>query len=199
MSVQFWKLFHWSPRSHCLILLERSHISLISSLAVATLHPYWVSVESIESDVSIHQHSLSQSIDEVSHSQLLTSAPNSHSRALVHFSSLPHTDDWFTVVPSTAFGLHLSDREFSPLSSVTGLGFVSMERRGPVPSVIARQILWVTIMLAAVVTTTKSFVTILFVTRFCRLPRAAASAPRRKVPSLISGSRSHLEDIFLPN
>ena len=113
-----------------------SLINVISSLAAAKLSPDWVSVESNVSGVSIHQHSLSRCIDEVLYSQLLTSAPNSHSRALVHFSSLPHPGDWFTVVPSAVLGLHsYLTKNFARAFSI-GLGFVSKERKGSAPIVI---------------------------------------------------------------
>ena len=91
-----------------------SLISAISSLAAAKLHPNWVSVESIESHVSIHQHSLSRCIDEVSYGQFLTSAPNICSQAFVRSLSLLHAGGWLTVVLSAALGLRLSDREFRP-------------------------------------------------------------------------------------
>ena len=50
-----------------------------------------------------------------------------------------------------------------------GLGFVFMERKGPVQFVIARQILWMTIKFIVVVTMTELLITILLVTRFSQL------------------------------
>ena len=72
--------------------------------------PDWVSVEDI--DVPLCQRPLSQKIDEASYCSLLSSAPDTRSRALALSSSIPHAGDWLNVVPSSALGLHLHDREF---------------------------------------------------------------------------------------
>ena len=82
----------------------------VSELASAAEMPAWVSVDDI--DVPLHQRSLSRSIDEASYNSLLASAPDTRSRALALSTALPHAGDWLNVVPSSALGLHLHDREF---------------------------------------------------------------------------------------
>ena len=63
-------------------------------------------------NVPLRQHSFSLAIDEATHQRLLSSAPSTHARALVHSSALPHAGDWLNGVPSSALGLHLQDQEF---------------------------------------------------------------------------------------
>ena len=82
----------------------------VSDLAHAAKRPDWSSVEEI--DVPLCQCSLSRIIDEATYSSLLDSAPDSRSRALALSTTIPHAGDWLNVVPSTALGLHLHDREF---------------------------------------------------------------------------------------
>ena len=81
----------------------------VSELASAAKMPAWVSVDDI--DVPLRQRSLSPRIDEASYNSLLTSAPNTRSRALDFSTALPHARDWLNVVPSSALGLHHHDRE----------------------------------------------------------------------------------------
>ena len=83
---------------------------VVSDLATAAKMPDWVSVEDI--DVPLRQRPLSRKIDEASYRSLLSSAPDTRSRALALSSSIPHAGDWLNVVPSSALGLHLHDREF---------------------------------------------------------------------------------------
>ena len=83
---------------------------VVSDLATAAKMPDWVSVEDI--DVPLRQHPLSRKIDEASYRSLLSSAPDTRSRALALSPSIPHAGDWLNVVPSSALGLHLHDREF---------------------------------------------------------------------------------------
>ena len=114
MSVQWCKPFHSSLRLHWLILSHaRILITVISFLAMAMLHHNWVSLESIESHVSIHKHSLPYSSMRFS----IASSSLSHQQqfsSLGHSSFLPHAGEWLTLVPSTALDLHLSDWEFYP-------------------------------------------------------------------------------------
>ena len=51
-------------------------------------------------------------IDEASFDVVLATAPNLRSRALALSSAIRHSGDWLNVIPSTALGLHLQDREF---------------------------------------------------------------------------------------
>jgi hypothetical protein len=84
------------------------HLSnTISALARAAARPEWVST-----DVPLRCHTLSRSIDEASFSLLLARAPDVRSKALALSSAIPHAGDWLNVVPSSALGLHLLDREF---------------------------------------------------------------------------------------
>ena len=84
--------------------------STLASLAVATDRPKWSSLDVI--DVPLHQRPLSHAIDEASHHHLLSTAPDTRSRAVALSSSLHHAGDWLNVVPSAPLGLHLHDREF---------------------------------------------------------------------------------------
>ena len=178
--------------------LPSSLNSAISSLAEATHRSDWVSVESIESDVSIHQRSLSRCIDEGSYNQLLTSAPDSRSRASVHSSSLPHAGDWLTVVPSAALGLHLSDREFRPcLQYWLGIRIYGEEGTCPVCHRLADPLGDHQVGCGG---NTDRIARHNFICdSILSAARAAALAPRREVPSLIPGTRSRPADIFLPN
>ena len=63
-------------------------------------------------DVPISQRPLSRCIEKVSFDHLLSSASDERSKALTLSTSLPHARDWLQVVPSSALGLHLADREF---------------------------------------------------------------------------------------
>ena len=84
--------------------------SALAALSSATSQPLWLSADDI--NVPLHQRTLSRSIDEALHSQLLSSAPSTRARALVLSTSLPHAGDWLNGVPSAVLGLHLQDREF---------------------------------------------------------------------------------------
>ena len=72
--------------------------------------PDWIDLDSIE--VPIRQHSLSVSIDEAVYDHLISTAPDTRSRALVLSSSLPHAGDWLNVIPSAALDLRIHHQEF---------------------------------------------------------------------------------------
>ena len=82
----------------------------IRSQTLASARPDWVSIQDI--DVPHRQHCLSRAIDEASFDALLVSAPNTRSKALALSSAIRHAGDWLNVIPSSALGLHLPDREF---------------------------------------------------------------------------------------
>ena len=84
--------------------------SVVAALSASASRPDWQTLEDI--NVPLRQHSLSLAIDEATHQRLLSSAPSTRARALVHSSALPHAGDWLNGVPSTALGLHLQDQEF---------------------------------------------------------------------------------------
>ena len=84
--------------------------STLASLAVAADRPKCSSLDVI--DVPLYQCPLSHAINEASHHHLLSTAPDTRSRALALSSSLHHAGDWLNVVPSAPLGLHLHDREF---------------------------------------------------------------------------------------
>ena len=63
-------------------------------------------------DLPISQKSLSGLIDKVNYSKLLSSTPDTRSKALLLSSSIPHAGDWLGVLPSPNLGLHLLDCEF---------------------------------------------------------------------------------------
>ena len=84
--------------------------SVVAALSASASRPDWQALEDI--NVPLRQHSLSLAIDEATHQRLLSSAPSTRARALVHSSALPHAGDWLNGVPSTALRLHLQDQEF---------------------------------------------------------------------------------------
>ena len=88
------------------IHLTNPHISLVL-LAKAAARPEWCSYHEI--DVSPVQHCLSHAVDEASFSALLVSSPDT---TLAVSSAIQHAGDWLNVVPSSALGLYLQDREF---------------------------------------------------------------------------------------
>ena len=83
--------------------------SSVSALAAATERPDWVSLEEI--DVPLRQRPLSHCIDQATHQNLLSSAPDIRSNALALSTSLPHAGDWLNVIPSSTLGLHFQDKE----------------------------------------------------------------------------------------
>ena len=65
-----------------------------------------------EVDVPHRQRPLSHSVDDCCFQLLLESAPDKRSTAHAHSSSLPNAGDWLNVIPSSAVGLHIPDRDF---------------------------------------------------------------------------------------
>ena len=170
--------------------------SAISALALAAGRPEWCS--SLEIDVPLHQRHLSHAIDEASYSALLAQAPDARSRALALSSSIRHAGDWFNVIPSSALGLHLQDREFRLcLQYWLGLRMSEEGARCRICHAVAEpfgdhqvgcggngdRIHRHDSIRDAVFSAAQS----------------AALAPRREVPSLIPDTRSRPADIFLPN
>ena len=168
---------------------------VIGSLARAAARPDWVSTQDI--DVPPTQHCLSRAIDEASFDALLASAPNTRFKALALSSAIRHAGDWLNVVPSSALGLHLHDREFRfCLQYWLGLRMVEDNRRCPVCQADADplgdhqvgcggnsdRILRHNSLRDAVFSAAQS----------------AALAPRREAPSLVPGSQSRPADIYLP-
>ena len=142
------------------------------------------------------QHCLSCSIDEASFDALLASAPNTRFKALALSSAIRHAGDWLNVVPSSALGLHLHDREFRfCLQYWLGLRMFEDNRRCPVCQVDADplgdhqvgcggnsdRILRHNSLRDAVFSAAQS----------------AALALRRGAPSLVPGSQSRPADIYL--
>lgn len=170
----------------------------VSSLSHAAEMPEWISIEDI--DVPLRQHSLSYKINEASFNSLLTSAPDTRSRALALSSAIPHAGDWLKVVPSPALGLHLQDRDFRLCLSYW-LGLRMTDGESQCPSCggaraadpfgdhqvgcggngdrIHRHDALRDVLFSAA--------------------QSAALAPRKEVPSLIPGTHSRPADIFLPN
>ena len=84
--------------------------SVVAAPSTSASRPDRQALEDI--NVPLRQHSFSLAIDEATLQRLLSSAPSTRARALVHSSALPHAEDWLNGVPSTALGLHLQDQEF---------------------------------------------------------------------------------------
>ena len=81
--------------------------SAVAALAMAANRPDWVNLKDV--DVPIRQHSLLVAIDEAIYAHLLSTAPDTCSRALTR---IVHAGDWLNVVPSAPLGLHIHDEEF---------------------------------------------------------------------------------------
>ena len=170
----------------------------VSDLAHAAERPDWSSMEEI--NVPLHQHSLSRIIDEATYSSLLDSAPDSRSRALALSTAIPHAGDWLNVVPSTALGLHLHDREFC-LCLDYWLG-LKITGKNPKCSVCAKEGIADSFGDHYVgcggngdrIHRHDSLRDVLF-----SAAQSAALTPRKEIPSLIPGTNSRPADIFLPN
>ena len=164
-------------------------------LASAASRPDWVSQESI--DVPLSQHSFSSCINKSSFSSLLESAPSTRARALALSSSIPHSGDWLSVVPSRQLGLHFLDQEFRLCSHywlgvhLSSESFPCTVCSSPIDvygdhqvgcrgnrDLIRRHDAVRDVLYAAA--------------------QSAALAPRKEMPSLIPGSSSRPADIFLP-
>ena len=167
----------------------------IRSLALAVTRPDWLSIQDI--DIPLTQHSLSRAIDEASFDALVDSAPNPRSKALALSSAIHHAGDWLNVIPSSALGLHLQDREFRfCLLYWLGLQVFGEDLRCPVCQADADphrdhhvgcggncdRILRHNSLRDAVFSAAQS----------------AALAPRREVPSLVPGTQCRPADIYLP-
>ena len=168
----------------------------ISALAEAAAKPEWSSLHNI--DIPLRQHALSRAIDEATFDALLTSSPDTRSRALALSCAIPHAGDWLNVVPSSALGLHLLDREFRLcLQYWLGLRMFGEGARCSICQALADpfgdhhvgcggngdRIHRHNSVRDAVFSAAQS----------------AALAPRKGVPSLIPGTQSRPADIFLPS
>ncbi len=92
-------------RSRILNRFSAPSTHLIPALASAADSPGWISLEDI--DVPLCQKSLTNKIDVAQYNTLLSSAPDTRSRALALSSAIPHAGDWLNVIPSSSLGLHL--------------------------------------------------------------------------------------------
>ena len=170
--------------------------TVVSALAAAADRPQWYSVDSI--DVLLRCRTFSRAIDLAHFSCLLDSTFDASSRALALSFSIPHAGDWLNVVPSTALGLHLLDREFRLcLRYWLRLQMFPVGAHCPVYHSAADphgdhhvgcggngdRILRHNSVRDAIYTAAQS----------------AALVPQREVPSLIPGSMSRPADVFLPS
>ena len=170
--------------------------SAISALANAAGKPEWASIGDI--DVPLRQRTLFHTIDEASHADLLSRAPDTRSKALALSSAIRQAGDWLNAVPSRALGLHLRDQEFRLcLQYWLGLTISAWGTLCPICQVAADpfgdhqagcggngdRILRHDSIRDAVFSAAQS----------------AALAPRKEVPFLIPGTLSRPADIFLPN
>ena len=167
----------------------------LQSLARDACRPDWKFIQDI--DVPLSQHSLSWAIDEASFADLLATAANPRSKALALSTSIRHASDCLNVVPSSALGLHLLDREFwLCLQYWLGLQMFEEHPRCPVCHSTsdhfgdhhvgcggnADRIFWHNYLRDAIFSAAQN----------------AALAPRKEVPSLIPGSQNRPPDVFLP-
>ena len=176
-----------------------SYVTLLTcdvALANAAARPEWSSLQDI--DVPLRQHVLSRVIDEASFNVLIDSAPDTRSRALALSSAIPHADDWLNVVPTSALGLHLLDREFRPcLQYWLGLPIFTEGGRCPDCQVLADPFGDHHVGCGGngdKIHRHNSIRDAIF-----SAAQTAALAPRRELPSLIPGSQARPADIFLPS
>ena len=168
----------------------------LSALAVSARKPDWCTISDV--DVPLRQRHLSRCIDEASYSLLLTEAPDTRSKALALSSAIRHAGDWLSVIPSSALGLHLQDREFRLcLQYWLGPRMIEDGLHCPICHTVVDpfgdhrvgcggngdRIHWHDSIRDAVFSAAQS----------------AALAPRKEVPSLIPGTQSRPADIFLLN
>ena len=113
-------------------------------------------------------------------------------------SAIPHAGDWLNVVPSSALGLHLLDREFRPcLQYWLGLPIFTEGGRCPVCQALADPFGDHHVGCGGNgdrIHRHNSIQDAIF-----SAAQTAALAPRRELPSLIPGSQGRPADIFLPN
>ena len=164
----------------------------VDALAAAADCPDWVSLEEI--DVPLHQRAFSISIDDASQCRLLASAPDTRSRALAQSTALPHSGDWLNVVPSPALGLRLQDKEFR-LCLKYWLGLPLYEDYSICSECLRPADPFGDHQMGCGgngdrIHRHDSIRDVLF---------AAALAPRKEVPALISGSGCRPADVYLPN
>ena len=166
------------------------------ALANAAATPEWSSLQDI--DVPLRQYVLSRVIDEASFNAHIDSAPDTRLRALALSSAIPHAGDWLNVVPTSALGLHLLDREFRPcLQYWLGLPIFTEGGRCPVCQVLADPFGDHHVGCGGNgdrIHRHNSIRDAIF-----SAAQTAALAPRRELPSLIPGSQARLADIFLPS
>ena len=90
-----------------------AHFSdFVTALAEAADRPDWVLMKAI--DIPIHQRPLTHCINEFIFSQVISSASDPRSSALVLSTVLPHAGDWLSVIPSSTLGVNLYDHEYRP-------------------------------------------------------------------------------------
>ena len=167
----------------------------LSLLRVAAAKPEWFHLTDI--DVRITQHSLSRVIDEASLNSLLASAPDIRSRALTLSTSIHHAGDWLNVIPSSALGLHIHDREFRMcLQYWLGLPMFADESPCPVCHLPADRFGDHQVGCGGNsdrIYRHNAVRDVLF-----SAAQSAALSPRQEAPCLIPGSQSRPADVFLP-
>ena len=187
-----------SSLAECRVLLARilgrvpepcSHLpSAVSALSSASCRQDWVSLDQI--DVPLRQKTLSHCIDEASLNQLLMTAPNNRCSALALSTSLPHAGDWLNVIPSSALGLHLHDKEFR-LCLDYWLGLRMDDGVSPCSACGVTSDAYGDHQVGCGGNGDR-------IHRHDAVKDVLFTAPRREAPSLISGSLSRPADIFLP-
>ena len=92
-------------------MLAVSHLYVcMHSLLKELCREDWSSIADV--DVPLRQRHLSKAIDQAVFVDLVSSTPDTRSKALALSTAIPHAGDWLNVVPSHALGLHLHDWEF---------------------------------------------------------------------------------------
>ena len=150
-------------------------------------------------DHPLHQKVLSKLVDEVSFQQLLDSAPNPRSRALVLSSSIAHAGDWLNAIPSRALGLHIPNRDFILcLCYWLGLPISSSARSCPACGEVAADSSGDHQVGCGAngdrISRHNGLRDALF-----SAAQSAALAPRLEAPFLVPSSSSRPADVFLPN
>ena len=167
----------------------------MASLTDAAARPEWTDLEHV--NIPLNQRSLSRTIDEATHHRLLSSAPDTRSQALALSTGLPHAGDWLNVIPSAQLGLHLHDCDFRCcLRYWLGVPMYSGPYTCPTCHHLADPYGDHQVGCGGnsdCIACHNAIQDVLFSTA-----QAAALAPTKKAPSLVSGSSSHPADILLP-
>ena len=145
----------------------------------------------------ISQGDLALMVDRHTHKQLLLSAPDVRSKALLNSTSLPKAGAWLASLPSAPLGLHLRRGEFV-LCLRYWLGLPLFPDGQPCPVCHEPADIYGDHQVGCGATADRIRRHNLLREVLFSTASSAALAPLREVPGLIAGSQSRPADVFLP-